>query len=132
MLLFFQMQTKTISYEDAICEIIDGILENHSRNNDENKKTTVKFNLLLGGTRLDIEENSGGIAREKFQSVATLGGSGWGKLRQVFHGSFRSRSEKQPQKDWNKPSFVYLGNKADARPCEIKFDEKLLEWCWRK
>ena len=127
---FFQMQAKTISYEDAICEIIDGILENHSRRNDENKKTTVKFNLLLGGTRLDIEENSGGIARKKFQSVATLGGSGWGQTTAAFSiGVFGVGLKKALRKiGTNHHLFTWFDGggdkeKRDSQPCEIKFDE---------
>jgi hypothetical protein len=127
---FFQMQAKAISYEDAICEIIDGILENHSRRGDTSKKTTVKFNLLLGGTRLDIEENSGGIARDKFQSVATLGGSGWGQTPAEFSiGVFGVGLKKALRKiGKNHHLFTWFDggadkNKDDSQPCEIEFNE---------
>ena len=77
---FVTKQAKALSYEDAICEIIDGIIENHQRYNDKNKTTDVKFRLLFGGKQLQVIENSGGIPREKFQSVATLGKSDWGQI----------------------------------------------------
>jgi len=127
---FFQMQAKAIRYEDAICEIIDGILENHSRRGDKSKKTTVKFNLLLGGARLDIEENSGGIARDKFQSVATLGGSGWGQTTAMFSiGVFGVGLKKALRKiGKNHHLFTWFDGGADkdnddSQPCEIEFDE---------
>ena len=69
-------------------------LENHARRGDENKKTNVEFRLLLGGTRLEIEENSGGI-KKKFPIRSNVGRFRMGVVNsKSLDRSIRSRSEK--------------------------------------
>ncbi len=126
---FFQMEAKAISYENAFCEIIDGIIENHTTRADDKKVTNVEFKLQLGGTRLEISEDSGGIPKDKFDSVAKLGGSGWGKGSQAafsigVFGVGLKKGLRKIGKDHKLFTWYDGGGddkKADPEPCEIAF-----------
>ena len=119
----FTKQAKSMSYAAAFCELIDGILENHSRQNDKKKTTEINFKLMNGGKRLILDENSGGIPRKSFDSIATIGSSDWGSLYGV--GVFGVGLKKALRKISKVQTlFTWCKNAGDSRPAQIRFDQK--------
>lgn len=119
----FTKEAKSMSYAAAFCELIDGILENHSRQNDKKKKTEIKFKLMDGGKRLILDENSGGIPRKSFDSIATIGSSDWGSLYGV--GVFGVGLKKALRKISKiQTLFTWCKTAGDSQPAQIRFDQK--------
>jgi len=121
----FTKRARGISYVSAFCELIDGVLENHKNRNDKNKVTTITFALKGGGSYLELTEDSGGIAKDKFDSVAEIGNTGWGNLWGV--GVFGIGLKKAMRKIATRHHLFtwYDGggdpNNADPSPAEMNF-----------
>jgi len=120
---FFTLQAKAISFVDAVCEILDGIIENHNNLNDKHKKTNVSFSISGDGAKrkLIVEENSGGIKQENLDSVATLGDSGWGSLYGV--GVFGVGLKKGLRKIARR-HHLFTWHEDDTAPVEIEFSNQ--------
>lgn len=122
----FTMGATSITYFDAFCELIDGVLENHKRTadslpkKDANKlKTKIEFELVKGGSQLLMKENSGGIRHTALESVAKIGDSGWGDLYGV--GVFGVGLKKAMRKISTEQE-LFTWHEDDAEPRQVKFD----------
>ena len=123
---YFTLGAKKISYLDAFCEILDGIIENHDNLNDEKKVTDVKFTLSGDGEKrmMILEENSGGIKRKNLDSIAKLGESGWGNFYGV--GVFGVGLKKGLRKIGAK-HHIFTWHNDDSTPVEIEFSNNFWE-----